>query len=132
MNKINLNNKVAVVTGGAQGFGLAMSKRLIESGATVIIWDIDDKAGGNAIKVINSKNCFYTNLDVANFKSIENNLKEIIKSHNKIDIFINNAGMTGPNEKVWNYSIDEWKKVIELNLNSTFYCLYPSSGHRRR
>ena len=122
MNKINLNNKVAVVTGGAQGFGLAMSKRLIESGATVIIWDIDDKAGGNAIKVINSKNCFYTNIDVVNFKSVENNLKEIIKSHNKIDIFINNAGITGSNEKVWNYSIDEWKKVIELNLNSTFYC----------
>ena len=122
MNKINLNNKVAIVTGGAQGFGLGMSKRLIESGATVIIWDIDDKAGNNAVKEIDSKNCFYKHVDIIDFSSIENNLKEIIKAHNKIDIFINNAGITGSNEKVWNYSIEEWKKVIELNLNSTFYC----------
>ena len=71
MNKINLSNKIAIVTGGAQGFGLAISKRFIESGADVIIWDIDKKESENALKIINSKKCSYQNVDVTNFLSIE-------------------------------------------------------------
>ena len=59
MNKIDLKNKIAVVTGGAQGFGLAISKRFIESGATVVIWDIDSIATKDAIKIINSKKCYF-------------------------------------------------------------------------
>ncbi|MDC1096069.1 SDR family NAD(P)-dependent oxidoreductase [Pelagibacteraceae bacterium] len=122
MNKIDLKNKVAVVTGGAQGFGLAMTKRLISSGATVAIWDIDKKASDKAMQEINSKDCIYQNVDVTNFENINNNLKELEKSYKKIDIFINNAGITGINAKVWDYPLDEWNKVIDLDLNATFYC----------
>ena len=122
MNKIDLENKIAVVTGGAQGFGLATTKRLIESGATVIIWDIDKQESEKAKKDVNSKNFNYQIVDVTNFKEVEAKLSELEKLHKKIDIFINNAGMTGMNAKVWEYPIDEWKKVIELNLNATFYC----------
>ena len=122
MNKIDLENKIAVVTGGAQGFGLATTKRLIESGATVIIWDIDKQESEKAKKDVNSKNFNYQIVDVTNFKEVEAKLGELEKLHKKIDIFINNAGMTGMNAKVWEYPIDEWKKVIELNLNATFYC----------
>jgi NAD(P)-dependent dehydrogenase (short-subunit alcohol dehydrogenase family) len=122
MNQIDLKNKVAVVTGGAQGFGLAMTKRLIGSGATVAIWDIDKKASDKAMQEVNSKNCIYQSVDVTNFENIDSNLKELEKSYKKIDIFINNAGITGLNAKVWDYPVDEWNKVIELDLNATFYC----------
>tara|TARA_Y100000590_G_scaffold467840_1_gene648207 strand:+ start:5237 stop:5986 length:750 start_codon:yes stop_codon:yes gene_type:complete len=122
MNKINLSNRVAVVTGGAQGFGLAITKKLIESGAYVVIWDIDKKASEKALKEINSKNCSNQNVDVTNFQNVEKNLKEIESKYKKIDIFINNAGMTGMNAKVWDYPVEEWKKVVDLDLNATFYC----------
>ena len=122
MNKINLSNKVAIVTGGAQGFGLAISKKFIDSGANVIIWDIDKKATDIALKEINSKKCFYQDVDVTNYTSIEKNLKEIESKHKKIDIFVNNAGITGMNAKVWDYPVDEWEKVMNLDLNATFYC----------
>ena len=122
MNKINLSNRIAVVTGGAQGFGLAITKKLIESGATVIIFDIDKEASDKALKEINSKKCFGKTVDVTKFDDIHKNLQQINKDFNKIDIFINNAGITGINAKVWDYPVEEWKKVIDLDLNATFYC----------
>ena len=122
MNKIDLENKIAIVTGGAQGFGLAITKRLIDSGASVIIWDIDDKATSSAIDEINSEKCISQKVDVTNFTEIENSLKKITESHGRIDIFINNAGITGMNAKLWDYPVDEWNKVIDLDLNATFYC----------
>ena len=99
-----------------------MTKRLIGSGATVAIWDIDKKASDKAMQEVNSKNCIYQSVDVTNFENIDSNLKELEKSYKKIDIFINNAGITGLNAKVWDYPVDEWNKVIELDLNATFYC----------
>jgi len=106
MNKIDLENKIAIVTGGAQGFGLATTKRLIESGATVIIWDIDKQESEKAKKDVNSKNFNYQIVDVTNFKEVEAKLGELEKLHKKIDIFINNAGMTGMNAKVWEYPMN--------------------------
>ena len=122
MNNIDLKNKIAIVTGGAQGFGLATSKRLIESGATVIIWDIDKQEAEKAKNSLNSKKFSYQIVDVTNFTEVDANIKEIEKLHKKIDIFVNNAGMTGKNAKVWEYPLDEWKKVMKLNLDGTYYC----------
>ena len=122
MNQYNFSGRVAVVTGGAQGFGLAITKRIIQSGGKVIVWDIDKEAIENAQKEINSNNFNFQIVDVTDFNTIENSIKNLEKQFGKIDIFINNAGITGMNAKVWDYPIDEWKKVMELNLNSTFYC----------
>ena len=122
MNKINLSNKIAIVTGGAQGFGLAICKKFIESGANVIIWDIDKNAVEKSLQEINSKKCFYQNVDVTDYSSIKENLNEIESKHKKIDIFVNNAGITGMNAKVWEYPVEEWEKVMNLDLNATFYC----------
>ena len=122
MNKYNFSERLAIVTGGAQGFGLAITKRIIQSGGKVIIWDIDKKAVEKAQKEINSNYLYFKLVDVTDFQMIENSVKDIEKQFGKIDIFVNNAGITGMNAKVWDYPIDEWKKVIELNLNSTFYC----------
>jgi len=122
MIKFDLNNRVAIVTGGAQGFGLAITERFIESGAKVIIWDIDKKASEDAIKKINSKNCSYQIVDVKNFEDVNKNLNNIEKIFGKIDIFINNAGITGKNTTLADYPLEEWGKVIDLNLNAVFYC----------
>ena len=122
MNKYNFENRNAVVTGGAQGFGFAISKKIIESGGNVIIWDIDDSAVDKARKEINSNNFHFQKVNVTVFKDIERAINEVETKFGKIDIFVNNAGMTGMNAKVWEYPLDEWNKVIELNLNATFYC----------
>jgi len=122
MNNLDLKDRVAIITGGAQGFGLAISKRIIQSGGKVVIWDIDKAAAESALKEINSNNLSYKIVDATNYNEIENAVNESETKLGKIDIFINNAGITGMNAKVWDYPLDEWKKVIELDLNSTFYC----------
>jgi len=122
MNKFNLSNRVAIVTGGAQGFGLAISERFTQSGAKVIIWDIDKEATETAIKKISSENCIYQIVDVKNFEEIKKNLDDIESNYGKIDIFINNAGIAGINTTVAEYPLEEWNKVIDLNLNAVFYC----------
>ena len=122
MNKFNLSNRVAIVTGGAQGFGLAISERFVQSGAKVIIWDVDKEATETALKKINSKNCIYQIVDVTNFEEIKKNLIDIENNYGKIDIFINNAGIAGMNTTVAEYPLEEWNKVIDLNLNAVFYC----------
>ena len=122
MNTYNFNDRAAIVTGGAQGFGLAITKRLIQYGGKVIIWDIDEEAIKKAEKEMNSENLSFQLVDVTDFEAIENSVKELDTKLGKIDIFVNNAGITGMNAKVWDYPLDEWKKVIELDLNSTFYC----------
>ena len=122
MNNFDLKDRVAIITGGAQGFGLAISKRIIQSEGKVVIWDIDENAINSAIKEISSKNLSFKKVDVTNFDEIEKALLETENELGKIDIFVNNAGITGMNAKVWDYPLDEWKKVIELDLNSTFYC----------
>ena len=122
MIKFDLKNKVAVVTGGAQGFGYSISERFIDSGAKVVIWDIDENKANEAIKKLNTDSCSFQKVDVSNFSEIENNLKLIEDEFGKIDIFINNAGITGKNATIQDYPIEEWNKVIELNLNAVFYC----------
>ena len=122
MNEYNFKGRTAVITGGAQGFGFAISKRIINSGGKVIIWDIDKKAAEIAQKEINSKNFSFQIVDITDFNSVEKSVEDLEKQSGKIDIFVNNAGMTGMNAKVWDYPLNEWKKVIELNLNATFYC----------
>ena len=122
MNNLDLKDRVAIITGGAQGFGLAISKRIIESGGKVVIWDIDEIAVEAALKEISSNDLSFKKVDVTNCEEIEKALLETENELGKIDLFVNNAGITGMNAKVWDYPLDEWKKVIELDLNSTFYC----------
>ena len=122
MINFNLENRVAIVTGGAQGFGYAITERFIKSGAKVIIWDIDENEAKKALEKISSKKLDYQIVDVSNFEIVEKKLLETEKKFGKIDIFINNAGMAGMNTTVAKYPIDEWNKVINLNLNSVFYC----------
>ena len=123
MKKISFDfkNRTAIVTGGAQGFGLDISKRLLESGASVIIWDNDPKATEVAIKDLDNPNLSSHVVDVSNYVEVDKTVNEITKNSN-IDILINNAGITGPTATLWEYDIEMWKKVVEINLMGTFNC----------
>ena len=102
MDKISFDFKgrTAIVTGGAQGFGLDITKRLIKSGANVIIWDNDQKMVEKAIEGIKSLNLSFNIVDISNYSKVEECVQEITKQKN-IDILINNAGITGPTATLW-------------------------------
>ena len=123
MDKISFDFKgrTAIVTGGAQGFGLDITKRLIRSGASVIIWDNDKKMVEKAIEDIKSPNLSFNIVDISNYSKVEECVQEITKQKN-IDILINNAGITGPTATLWEYDIEMWKKVVDINLMGTFNC----------
>ena len=123
MDKISFDFKgrTAVVTGGARGFGLDITKRLIRSGASVIMWDNDQKMVEKAIEDIKSPNLSFNIVDISNYSKVEKCVQEITKQKN-IDILINNAGITGPTATLWEYDIEMWKKVVDINLMGTFNC----------
>ena len=123
MNKINYDfkNRIALVTGGAQGFGLDIAKRFLISGAKVIIWDLDSKTLEKSLKAINNSYLSSQVVDVSNFQEVESSVNQILKKSN-IDILINNAGITGPTAALWEYDVKMWKKVVDINLIGTFNC----------
>jgi len=123
MKKItyDFKNRTAIVTGGAQGFGLDIAKRFLDSGGKVIIWDIDTKMIEHVIKELDNPNLSSNIVDVSNYSEVERNVNEITNRSN-IDILINNAGITGPTATLWEYDIDMWKKVVDINLMGTFNC----------
>ena len=121
MNKFDLIDKTAIITGGAQGFGLDIAKNFLDYGAKVRLWDIDEKELKKVKNKINNLNLEIDVVDVANYKVVIDTVDNISKT-SKIDILINNAGITGPTAELWNYNVDDWKKIIDINLHGTFYC----------
>jgi len=121
MHQFDLNNRTAIITGGAQGFGLDIAKRFLNSGVKTIIWDIDENELKKATQEINNPNLSYNVVDVSNYKNVKETVEEIIKSTN-IDILINNAGITGSTSSLWDYDVDEWNKIVQINLMGTFNC----------
>ena len=119
MNKIDLKNKVAIVTGGAQGFGLAIVEKFLASEAKVIIWD-KDKEMMNSLNL--GDNVHTVEVDVTNFDSVNKATEQSLQISNSIDILVNNAGIAGPSFKTWEYPIEEWQKVIDIDLSGVFYC----------
>ena len=118
MNKIDLNNRTAIVTGGVQGFGLAVVKRFIDSGAKVVIWDRDQKL----LDDLNIDNTLKINIDISNFDNVSSGFKSTLERVDKVDILVNNAGIAGPTVKSWEYPNDDWQKIMDINLTGTFNC----------
>ena len=119
MNKIDLKDKVAIVTGGVQGFGLAVVERFLNSGANVVIWENDKKL---LDKFQTISNVHKIQTDVSNAESVEAAVNETINNCGRIDILVNNAGIAGPNHKTWEYPNEDWQKVIDIDLTGVFYC----------
>ena len=118
MNKIDLIKKNAIVTGGAQGFGLAIVERFISSGAKVAIWDKDQEI----LNKINIDNTIKKVVDVSSYNSVLNGLEATLIELGQIDILVNNAGIAGPSYKTWEYPNEEWQKIIDIDLTGVFYC----------
>ena len=123
MEKISFDfkNRTAIVTGGAQGFGLDITKRLLKSGAKVIIWDNDADITKKTVSDLNNSSLSSNVIDITNYKQVESCALDIIKNSN-IDILINNAGITGPTASLWEYEIESWRKVVDINIMGTFNC----------
>ena len=121
MNRIDLDGRRAVVTGGAQGIGRAIAERLLASGASVTLWDRDAGELGAAREAL-GPDAGTVVVDVADPGSVERAAAETVGATGRIDILVNNAGIAGPNATTWEYPIDEWRQVIEIDLNGVFYC----------
>jgi len=115
----NFNGQTAVITGGAQGIGLATAKRFIEDGCEVMIWDVDEKMGLEASKELK---CQFLKVDQTENDLVEEATKKTIELMKKIDILVCSAGIAGPTFSTWDYPIEEWSKVFNVNVNGVFYC----------
>ena len=121
MNKIDLNGRCAVVTGGAQGFGRAITERFVASGAKVAIWDNDQALAEKTAKEIGESVSAFK-VDVTDLAAVEKARDATLKALGKIDIFVNNAGIAGVNKTVWETDFEEWRKVLRINLDGPFIC----------
>ena len=125
MNKIDLQNRKAVITGGAQGIGLAIAERLLMSGASVSLWDRDETLVKKTANTLASKgNVEYVVMDVTNLDSVKKATKQTKDSLGSIELLICNAGIAGPSGKIWEYPPEEWKRVISVDLTGVFNCLH--------
>ena len=121
MNQLDLAGRHAIITGGAAGLGLAITQRLLASGATVTWWDRDDAAMARAAAPLGQP-VHSVVVDVGQHESVVEALRVTLQRHPVIDILINCAGITGPNVKLWDYPPAEWLQVMQVNLNGLFYC----------
>jgi 3-oxoacyl-[acyl-carrier protein] reductase len=121
VNKIDLNGRTAIVTGGAQGFGRAITERFVASGAKVAIWDNDQALAEKTAKEIgNAVSPF--KVDVTDLAMVEKTRDATLGAFGKIDILVNNAGIAGVNKTVWDTDFEEWRKVLRINLDGPFIC----------
>ncbi len=121
MNKIDLNGRCAVVTGGAQGFGRAITERFVASGASVAIWDHDIALAEKTARAIGAA-VTAVRVDVSDLAAVERARDQTLEKFGKIDILVNNAGIAGVNKTVWDTDLDEWRKVLRINLDGPFIC----------
>ena len=125
MNQIDLNNRKAVVTGGAQGIGLAIAERLLDSGASVSIWDRDESLLKETSVSLSSKGRVEpVAMDVTDLESVKNAAKSTEELLGAIEIMVCNAGIAGPTAKTWEYPPEEWQQVIDIDLTGVFNCLH--------
>jgi 3-oxoacyl-[acyl-carrier protein] reductase len=123
VTKFDLSGRAAVVTGAAQGFGRAITERFLQSGATVAMWDMDAAELAKASKEVSSLGKVHPVLvDVSSLDAVNAATADTAKALGKIDILVGNAGIAGPNHKLWEYPVDDWRKVIEVNLFGLYYC----------
>lgn len=123
MNRIDLNGRHAVITGGAQGIGLSVARRLMASGATVTLWDKDGGMLKTALDSLSAAGAASAEtIDVSDQESVGSATTSTVRRHGTIDILVASAGIAGPNQKTWEYPVDAWRQIIEINLTGVFLC----------
>ena len=123
MNQIDLNARVAVVTGAAQGIGRAIAERLLASGATVSLWDRDAPLLSRTTNELAALGKVQSQVvDVTNVEAVSVASNNVLSSMGKIDALVANAGIAGPTVQTWEYPIKAWQEVIDINLTAVFLC----------
>lgn len=121
MNQLDFGNRHAVVTGGATGLGYAIAARLIASGGSVTLWDRDADAMKHAVGRLGAA-AHAVEVDVSSHASVQQAVQATRQLNPRVDALVNSAGITGPNTKVWEYPVDAWQQVMDVNLHGLFYC----------
>lgn len=121
MNRLDFDGRHAIVTGGATGLGFAIAQRLVASGGSVTLWDRDAAAMERALARLGAA-AGAVEVDVSQHASVQAAVQATQRRTARIDALVNSAGITGPNTKVWEYPVDAWRQVIDVNLNGLFHC----------
>ena len=123
MNQIDLKDRRAVVTGGGQGIGRAIAERLLASGAAVSLWDRDNALVESVAAELASRGrMHHVSADVSSAAAVDAATKATIEALGGIDILVANAGIAGPNHLVWEYPVEAWQQVLDVNLTGVFLC----------
>lgn len=123
MNQIDLSGRRAVVTGGAQGIGLSIVNRFLASGAKVSLWDQDASLLEQACSELESKGSVHAVIvELTDADAVAKATLDTVKALGEIDILVNNAGIAGPTEPSWEYALEDWRRVIDVDLNAVYYC----------
>jgi len=121
MNTLDLNGRVAIITGGARGIGYAVAQRMLNSGASVAVWDIDGARLEQAAAELTSLGKISTHVvELTDEASVMAATQAVVAAHGKIDKLVNNAGITGGNAKTWELDTETWRRVIDVNLVGPF------------
>jgi 3-oxoacyl-[acyl-carrier protein] reductase len=131
MNHLDFEGRCAVVTGGAAGIGLAVAQRLARSGARVALWDRDAQALARAASAIGERAHVQT-LDIADADAVARAAQSTLSALGRIDVLVCSAGITGPNVTAWEYPVEEWRRVFDVNVHGLFYCNRAIVPHMQR
>ena len=129
MNKLDLQGRCAIVTGGASGIGEATIRRMAESGANVAIWDVNEKAMSEIVQSIKGVKTHFCKVDVSSLEQVEAAFKSTVAAFGKVDALVNSAGVAGVNTNVWEYPTKEWQRVLDINLTGSFYTCRTVTPH---
>ncbi len=123
MNQIDLGGRKAVVTGGARGIGFAIAERLLKSGAEVSLWEADADAAEAAVKQLGAFGKVHrAAVDVSDADAVGSAARATLGAMGHVDILVNNAGISGANRTTWDYPVEEWRRVLDINLTGPFLC----------
>lgn len=121
MNRLDFDGRTAVITGGAAGIGLAIAQRLVASGGRVSLWDMDASALRSAQTALGADTATCV-VNVADVASVDAAARATSSALGRIDALVCSAGVAGLNATTWQYPIDQWQQVIDINLSGVFYC----------
>lgn len=130
MNQLDLAGRHAVITGGAAGLGFAIAQRMLASGATVTVWDLNPQALAAARTELGA-GVHTVVVDVSSHASVVEAVRQTVGHQPVIDVLVNSAGITGPNVKLWDYPPEQWMQVQQVNLNGLFFCCREVVPHMR-
>lgn len=133
MHKYDFKDRTVIVTGGAQGIGLATARRMLNSGAQVVIWDMDPSAMERAMVDLGQPaSVSLVQVNIAELNSVEEGFQATLEAVGKVDVLINNAAIVGPNMSTWDYPPSEFSDVLQVGLTGTFYCCRTIVPHMRK